>query len=72
VCVIGGVVIGLSWPGTETDSSNYFGSSTEQETGSVAGVVVGAIIGAVGNAMLMVALIAYGVRFGMESVNPKE
>ncbi|WP_300680786.1 hypothetical protein [Nocardioides sp.] len=66
VAIGGGVVAGLTWPGTE---AGIYGTD---ETGSAIGVMCGLIVAGLGTLCALAGLIAWAVRIGIESVGPKE
>lgn len=63
--LIGGVVMGLAWPGEEIGS---LGSVTE--TGSPVLAAIGAVVAWAGNVLLAVGLVGYGVMLGRQASPP--
>src|SRR5262245_47726506 len=73
--VIGGIVIGMNWPHTVTDTglshydyytgTNTPGDVTTTTEGSMGAVSFGLIIAGLGQLMATISLIAFGVRLGI-------
>ncbi len=63
--ILGAVVAGAAWPGTEITIT------ATEDTGSAAVAPAGLLVAGVGQMVLLVALIAIGVRLGTEAVSPR-
>jgi hypothetical protein len=64
--VLGGLVMGLTWPTTEVSDRLLSGLALE-EKGSVIGFTIGGLIAWVGNTLLFVGLVGWGVKYGREA-----
>lgn len=59
--ILGGVILGASWPGQEVTFD-----STAQ-TGSATGVMVGLVVAGIGQCAILFAIISWAVKFGMRA-----
>jgi hypothetical protein len=60
--LLGGLIMGLTWPGTQVGTLGDV-----EETGSQVGFMIGVLFAWVGNALLLVGLIGWGVKFGRDA-----
>lgn len=67
MAVIGGIIMGAAWPGTETEYGGLYGSDTLKDTGSVTGVWIGALIASAGSSAILVWIIGMGVKLGVQA-----
>lgn len=62
---IGGLVMGMAWPGEEVGA---FGGV--EESGNAVVALIGALVAWIGNVLLFVGLIGYGVMLGRQASPP--
>jgi hypothetical protein len=63
--ILGGIIIGASWPGPEVVQAHTLSdTSSVEQTGSVIGVILGALVAWVGALLLFIWIIAFAVRLG--------
>ena len=60
--VLGGLIAGLSWPGTDVKPSGR-----AVGTGSAAGAWIGVTIASLGSMLMLVVLVAFGVVLGLRA-----
>lgn len=65
--VIGGIVMGIAWPGTTTTDGGLFDAPTVEDTGSWTGVVIGSLIASIGSCAIFVWIIGLGVKLGTQA-----
>jgi uncharacterized membrane protein YeaQ/YmgE (transglycosylase-associated protein family) len=64
IALIGGVIAGWTFPGTESNLDPDTLEITTEQTGNLLGVLVGMVAAAVGSALFTVGLIGHAVRLG--------
>ena len=69
VAVVGGIIAGSTIPGTDTQFNVYTETTETVSTGDATGFAIGLAILAIANCFLLVALIGYGVKYGIRAAN---